>query len=149
MVLACDLGLDKVFLYQLDADKAALVPNDPPWTLAKPGAGPRHLAFHPNGRLLFVINEMGSSLTSYAYEPKHGALHGIQTLSTLPEGYTADNISAEVRVHPSGKFVYASNRGHNSIAVFSVQPTSGKLALIEFQPSGGKTPRCFTLDPSG
>jgi len=149
LVLACDLGLDKVLVYQWDQDKGALTPNDPPWAMVKPGAGPRHLAFHPNGRLLFVINEMGSSLTSFAYDPKHGALRGLQTLSTLPEGYTANNTAAEVRVHPSGKFAYASNRGHNSIAVFSIDAAKAKLALVEIQPTQGRSPRCVTLDPSG
>jgi len=147
--LACDLGLDKVFLYKLNPDQGTLAANDPPWAALKPGAGPRHLAFHPNGRFLFVLNEMGSSLTAFSYEAQQGALGALQTLSTLPEDYTADNISAEVRVHPSGKFVYASNRGHNSIAVFSVQPSTGKLARIEIQSTLGKAPRCFALDPSG
>ena len=149
VVLACDLGLDKVLLYRLDAEKGSLSPNDPPWATVKPGAGPRHIAFHPNGRLLFVINEMGGSFNLFAYDPKHGALQGLQALSTLPEGFTANNTAAEVRVHPSGKFVYASNRGHNSIAVFSVDVSKGKMALVEIQPTRGKTPRCFTLDPSG
>lgn len=147
--LTCDLGLDKVLVYRLDAAQSTLVPNDPPSAPVKPGAGPRHLAFHPNGRLLFVISEMASSLTAFAYDPQRGALQELQTVSTLPESFAGQSSCAEVQVHPSGKFVYGSNRGHDSIAVFSVAPDGGRLALVQHQSALGKTPRHFALVPGG
>jgi 6-phosphogluconolactonase len=147
--LACDLGLDQVLVYRLDSSKGSLAPNDPPAASVKPGSGPRHLAFHPTGRWLYVINEMGSSLTVFAYDSKRGALRELQTLSTLPEKFDGQNTCAEVQAHPSGKFVYGSNRGHHSIAVFAVDQKTGKLTLVEHQPTQGKTPRHFGLDPAG
>ena len=149
LVLACDLGLDKVLIYHLDGAKGTLTPNDPAWATVKPGAGPRHVAFHPQGSPLFVINEMGSSVTTFAFDAKRGALQELQTLSTLPADFTGNNTSAEIRVHPSGKFVYASNRGHDSLAVFAFDAATAQLRLVEIQPSRGKAPRCFTLDPTG
>jgi 6-phosphogluconolactonase len=147
--LACDLGLDQVLVYQLDPAKAALVPNDPAFIAIKPGSGPRHLAFHPSGRFVFLINEMGATLTTFAYDAKRGALKELQTVSTLPEGFAGDKSGAELQVHPSGKFVYGSNRGHDSIAVFRFDPKGGQLTLVEHQSTQGKTPRHFTLDPTG
>ena len=147
--LTCDLGLDQVLVYRLDPAKAALVANDPPFASVKPGSGPRHLAFHPSGRFAFLINEMSSTLTVFAYDAKRGALKELQTVSTLPEDFTGSRSGAEVQVHPSGKFVYASNRGHDSIAVFSFDPKTGKLTPVEHQPTQGKTPRHFALDPTG
>ncbi len=148
-VLTCDLGLDKVLVYRLDPAKGTLVPNDPPWASLKPGAGPRHLAFHPNGRLLFVITEMGSSLTAFSWDSRRGALKELETVSTLPAGFAGRSACAEVQVHPSGKFLYGSNRGHDSIAVFAVESRTGKLSLLEFQSTQGKTPRHFAIDPTG
>ena len=147
--LTCDLGLDQVLVYRLDPAKAALVPNDPPFTAIRPGSGPRHLAFHPSGRFVFLINEMSATLTAFAYDAKRGALKELQTVSTLPETFAGERSGAEVQVHPSGKFVYGSNRGHDSIAVFSLDPKSGQLTLVEHQSTQGKTPRHFTLDPTG
>ena len=147
--LTCDLGLDQVLVYRLDPAKASLAANDPPFATVKPGAGPRHLAFDPSGRFVFVINEMGSTLTAFAYDAKRGALKEVQTLSTLPAGFTEKSTCAEVQVHPSGKFVYGSNRGHDSIAVFSFDSASGELAPVEHQPTQGKNPRHFALDPTG
>jgi 6-phosphogluconolactonase len=109
----------------------------------------RHLAFHPNGRLVYAINELSSTLTVFAYDERRGALKELQTLSTLPAGFKGNNTCAEVQVHPSGKFVYASNRGHDSIAVFAVEAKSGRLTLVENQPTGGRAPRHFALDPTG
>jgi 6-phosphogluconolactonase len=147
--LVCDLGLDQVLVYRLAPAKAALVPNDPPFASVKPGSGPRHLAFHPTGRFVFLINEMGSTLTVFAYEPKRGGLKELQTLSTLPEGFTGNSSCAEVQVHPAGRFVYGSNRGHDSLAVFGFDPKNGKLNFVEHQPTQGKTPRHFAIDPTG
>jgi 6-phosphogluconolactonase len=147
--LTCDLGLDKVFVYHLDADQASLMPNEPPSVSLKPGSGPRHLAFHPDGRHVYVINEMGSSLTAFEYQAKTGGLKELQTVSTLPPDFKGENTCAEVQVAASGHFVYASNRGHNSIAAFAVDPRRGTLTSLACEPSGGKTPRHFLLDPTG
>jgi 6-phosphogluconolactonase len=147
--LACDLGLDQVLVYRFDPAKAALVPNDPPFAPVKPGSGPRHLAFHPSGRFVFLSSEMGSTLTAFAYDAKRGALTELQTVSTLPEAFTGNKSGAEVQVHPNGKFVYASNRGHDSIAVFGFDARNGKLTYVENQATQGKTPRHFAIDPTG
>ncbi len=147
--LTCDLGLDKVLVYRLDPSKSALTPNLSPSISVEPGSGPRHLAFHPNGRFVYLINEMSSTLSVLTYEPQTGTLKEIQTLSSLPANYTGPNTCAEVQVHPSGKFVYGSNRGHNSIVSFTIDAKTGKLALLEHQSTQGKTPRHFTLVPTG
>ena len=146
--LACDLGADRVFVYTLDAAKASLMPNDPPAALA-PGAGPRHLAFHPSGRFVFVVNELNSTVSSFAWDATRGTLNAIQTVPTLPAGCTNANTTAEIEVHPNGQFVYASNRGHDSVAVFAVEAATGRLNPVEIVPSGGKTPRCFSIAPDG
>ena len=147
--LTCDLGLDQVLVYKLEAAKATLTANDPPFAAIKPGSGPRHLAFHPSGRFVFLINEMGATLVAFAYDAGRGTLKELQTISTLPEGFTGTRSCAEVQVHPSGKFVYGSNRGHDSIAVFGFDPGSGGLTFLECQSTQGKTPRHFALDPTG
>ena len=147
--LTCDLGLDQVLVYRLDSARAALLPNNPPFTPIKPGSGPRHLVFHPSGRFVFLINELAATLTVFAYDPKPGTLKELQTVSTLPEAFAGGRSGAELQVHPSGKFVYGSNRGHDSIAVFSLDPKSGRLTLVQHQSTQGKTPRHFALDPSG
>ncbi|HWV99869.1 MAG TPA: lactonase family protein [Candidatus Acidoferrum sp.] len=147
--LACDLGLDKVFVYRLDPERALLTSHDPPFISIKPGSGPRHLVFHANGRVVYLINEIASTLNVFEYDPRSGALKELQTISTLPADFKGENICAEVQVHPSGRFVYASNRGHDSLAVFAVDQKNGRLAFVERQPSQGKTPRHFTLDPDG
>jgi 6-phosphogluconolactonase len=152
-VYGCDLGLDKVMIFKFDPDKGTLAPNEPAFAEVKPGAGPRHIAFHPNGQWAFVINEMASSITVFNYRDPavNGGLREVQTISTLPEGFTGQNTCAEVAVHPSGKFVYGSNRGDNSIAVFGFDPDggAGQLTFIERVPTGGKTPRQFEIDPTG
>jgi 6-phosphogluconolactonase len=147
--LTCDLGLDQVLVYRFDPDKASLVANDLPFAAIAPGSGPRHLAFHPSGRFAFVISEMGSTMTAFSYDAKRGTLKELQTLSTLPATFVGKSFCAEVQVHPSGKFVYGSNRGHDSIAVFGFDPKRGKMTCLEIQPTKGKFPRHFTLDPSG
>lgn len=146
--LAADLGLDKILVYKFDSRNGALKPNDPPFAATPAGGGPRHLAFHPDGNSLFVNNEMLSSVTSFGYTQKTGVLQQKQTISTLPGDWKGNNSTAEIQVHPSGKFVYCSNRGHNSIAVFSLD-SEGKLSLVENESTRGKTPRNFGIDPTG
>ncbi len=147
-VLACDLGIDKVMIYRLDREQGKLLPHGE--AVLQPGAGPRHLDFHPNGKYVYVINELDSTLAVFAYDAEAGRLSALQTLSTLPEDYTGPKSAAEIMVHPSGRFIYASNRGQsNSIAIFAVEETSGKLALVGHVSSQGQNPRHFTIDPSG
>ena len=147
--LACDLGLDQVLVYRFDPEKGTLAPNDPPFGKVAPGGGPRHLAFHPNGKLAYVVNEMGNTVTTFAWDGDRGTLTEIQTVGTLPADFTGSNTTAEVTVHPSGKFVYASNRGHDSIAVFNVNDATGQLTPRGQTSTQGKTPRHFTIDPTG
>jgi 6-phosphogluconolactonase len=148
LVLACDLGLDKVLIYHLGGAPLSLTANDPPFFTLKPGSGPRHLAFHPNGKIAYIINELSSSLTVCSYDGQRGELKEIQTVSTLPDNFSGANTCAEVAVHPSGRFVYASNRGHDSIAVFWVDPASGIVQCVQHQLIQGKTPRHFAIDPT-
>jgi 6-phosphogluconolactonase len=145
---AADLGADKVFVYRYDGARGTLVANDPPAAKVAPGAGPRHFAFHPNGRAAYVINELDSTVTAFRYDPEKGILTETQAVSTLPSGFTGKSWTAEVVVHPSGKFLYGSNRGHDSIAIFAID-ASGKLTVVGHQPTQGKTPRNFAVDPTG
>lgn len=147
--IACDLGCDKLFVYRFDADAGKLTPNDPPSADIKPGSGPRHMAFSSDGKFAYVINEMGSSITAFRYDADRGVLKEIQMISTLPKGFTAENTGAEIMLHPSGKFLYASNRGQNSIAIFEVDQLTGKLLADGSQSTQGKTPRFFCIDPTG
>jgi 6-phosphogluconolactonase len=146
--LVNDLGLDEILIYKMDPAKGLLTPNDPPFGKVPPGAGPRHLAFAPNGKFAYVVNEMQSSTTAFAWDAARGALTALQTISDLPQPVPG-NSGAEIEVHPSGKFVYSSNRGHDSLAVFAVNPKDGKLTLVEYAPTKGKTPRGFGIDPTG
>jgi 6-phosphogluconolactonase len=147
--LVCDLGLDKVLVFKFDSANGSLQPDEPAFVATKPGAGPRHLAFHPNGRWVYVSDEMGSTLTAYAYDAAAGVLREIQSESTLPRDFNGNNTDAEVAVHPSGKFVCCSNRGDDSIAVFGCDAETGRLTFVERVPTGGKTPRQFQIDPTG
>ncbi|MEN9674109.1 MAG: 6-phosphogluconolactonase [Verrucomicrobiota bacterium] len=147
--LAADLGLDQVLVYRFDPAAGTLIPNTPPFGRLAPGSGPRHLAFSPDGRHAFVINEMLSTLTSMAYDARAGTLTEVQSASTLPDGKPRkDSSTAQVCVHPNGRFVYGSNRGDDSIVVMSVQP-DGHLKWVERVSTQGRTPRNFQLDPSG
>jgi 6-phosphogluconolactonase len=146
---AADLGLDKVFIYRFDAAQGTLTPHDPPSVSTAPGAGPRHFAFHPSGRFAYVINELDSTVIAFAYDAAAGTLKEIQTITTLPGGFTGENYPAEVLVHPSGSFLYGSNRGHDSIAIYAIDTQTGRLTPNGHQPSGGKDPRNFNFDPSG
>lgn len=149
--LVADLGLDEVLVYRFDPAKGTLTPNDPPFGKTPAGAGPRHFAFSPNGKFVYVINEIQCTASTFAYDAKNGALHLLDTISTLPDGYkvTTEDSTAELRVHPSGKFVYGSNRGHDSITVFAVDSASGTLKTLERVSTQGKTPRGFDIDPTG
>lgn len=148
-VFVPDLGLDEILSYRLDAADGTLTPNTPPFTKVTQGSGPRHLAFHPNGRYAYAVSEMGSLVAVFAYDRSRGTLTSLQTISTLPKGFTGTNNAAEVEVHPNGRFLYASNRGDNTIAVFAIDPHSGTLTLVEHVPTQGKTPRNFAIDPTG
>lgn len=144
-----DLGLDKVLIYAFDTAAGTLTAANPPHVAVKPGAGPRHFDFHPSGRFAYVINELQSTVTAFRWNPIRRALEETQTLSTLPEGFQGNNSTAEVRVHPSGRFLYGSNRGHDSIAVFQIEAADGRLKWIENEATQGRTPRNFNIDPSG
>jgi 6-phosphogluconolactonase len=148
-VFVVDLGLDEVVVYRFDPGTGSLTPNDPPFAKLAPGAGPRHLAFHPNGKFAYVLNEVIPTVTALAYDSKSGSFSTLQTLSTIPKDFTAHNDTAEIVVHPSGKFLYASNRGHDSIAEFTIDAAKGILTLAGDFPTQGKTPRNFALDPTG
>ena len=147
--LAADLGLDKIMIYQMDLEEGKLIPNDPPWIPVEPGAGPRHFIFHPSGRYAFSIQELNSTLTSFTYNETNGSLAPVKTISTLPEGFRGENYPADVRVHPSGRFVYGSNRGHNSIVIFAIDEQTGGLTYVGHESTQGKTPRNFAIDPTG
>jgi 6-phosphogluconolactonase len=150
-VLTADLGLDEVLVYRFDPARGSLTPNDPPFGKTLPGAGPRHFAFHPSGRFVYVINEMQCTVSSFSYDAARGSLKLLATVSTVPKDYkvTKDDSTAEIRVHPSGKFVYGSNRGPDSIAVFAVDSAKGTVNPIEYVSTQGKTPRGFNIDPTG
>lgn len=142
-----DLGLNRIFAFRFDENSGALVANDPPFWQAKAGSGPRHLAFTPNGRFAYASNEMHSSLSALSYDARAGVFQHVDTVSTLPANYKDANTGAEVAVAASGKFVYASNRGHNSIAVLAINQDSGSLTLVQDVPAQGRTPRNIAIDP--
>jgi 6-phosphogluconolactonase len=146
---AADLGLDKVLVYRFDSKAGKLEANDPPAAAVAPGAGPRHFAFHPKGGSAYVINEIGNTVTAFKYDAARGTLAEIQTIGTLPDDFKGTSHTAEVVAHPSGKFLYGSNRGHDSIAIFSIDAATGKLTKGGWQSTGGKTPRNFAIDPTG
>ena len=150
-VLCADLGLDQILVYQFDSARAALRPNDPAFVRLPPGSGPRHLAFHPDGRHVYAINELLCTMGVFAFDATRGSLREIQILSTLPPGEAMQPAysTAEVAVHPSGKFVFGSNRGHHSIVSYAVDAASGRLTLVGHASTGGRTPRHFAVDPTG
>ncbi|MBI4662429.1 MAG: lactonase family protein [Verrucomicrobia bacterium] len=146
---AADLGLDKVLIYKFDSVNGSLVPNDPASTSVKPGSGPRHFSFHPSGRYAYVINEILCTVTAFTYDAERGVLREIQAISTLPGEVQKGYSTAEVQVHPSGRFLYGSNRGHDTIAVFAIDEKTGKLTLVEHASTQGRIPRNFGIDPTG
>ena len=147
--LIADLGVDKLFVYRFDEKNGSLRPNDPPFATVRPGSGPRHVKFHPNGRWVYLINEMGCTVTAFNWDSDHGALTEFQTISTLPADFKGASTCAEIKVHPNGRFLYGSNRGHDSLAVFAIDSTTGRLAPLEYVSTRGKIPRNFTFDPTG
>jgi 6-phosphogluconolactonase len=147
--LAADLGLDKLFVYRFDARDGSIQPNDPPFATVKPGSGARHVKFHPNGKWVYLITEMGSTIVAFNWNSTNGALAEFQTVSTLPGDFKGVSTCAELLAHPNGKFLYGSNRGHDSLAVFAIDQTTGRLTLVQCVASGGRTPRNFAFDPTG
>lgn len=148
-VLVPDKGLDRIFIFRLDEREGRLMPNDPPFVMARPGAAPRHLAFHPAAPYAFVNNELDSTVTAYRWDGERGALEPFQIVPSLPDSYTGANTTAEIVVDPTGRFFYVSNRGHDSIGIFAIDPASGRLAPRGWEPTRGRRPRFFTLDPAG
>jgi 6-phosphogluconolactonase len=144
-----DLGVDKIFVYRFDPRAGKLSPNQSPVVKVAPGAGPRHFAFDPTGRFAYAIDELDSTITTFWYDAENGTLSRIQVVSTLPKDFRGVNTASEVVVHPSGKFVYGANRGHDSIALFTVDAASGKLSSEGHEPTQGKTPRNIAIDPTG
>jgi 6-phosphogluconolactonase len=145
-VLTADLGLDELLVYHFDAKTGTLVPNDPGFVKVSPGSGPRHFAIAPSGKFVYLVNEMASTVTVFGYAAGSGKLQEQQTISTLPAEFKGENTTAEIAVDAKGKFLYASNRGDDSIAVFAINPHDGKLTFVQRVPTGGKTPRHFALD---
>jgi len=144
-----DLGLDKTLIYRFDAESGKLAPNEAPWVAVKPGAGPRHLVFHPKGRYAYLINELDSTVTVYRYDGDNGKLHDLQTISTLPKDYRGSSTCADLQVAPSGEFLYGSNRGHDSIVIYKIDRSTGRLNCIGHESTRGNTPRNFAIDPAG
>jgi 6-phosphogluconolactonase len=147
-VLVMDLGVDKIFVYRYDASTRSLSPGYPPTVATPPGTGPRHLSFSPDGKTAYAITEMGGILLVYSWDSVVGQLKPLQTVSTLPPDFTGTNKSAEVRILPNDKFLYASNRGPDNLAIFAINP-DGTVKPIGYQPTGGKAPRDFAIDPTG
>jgi 6-phosphogluconolactonase len=148
---AADLGLDKVLVYRFDGEKGWVVAADPPFTAVAPGAGPRHFAVHATGRFAYVINEINLTVTAFRRDLERGTLIEVQTISTLPPGQSPQTgfSTADVQVHPSGKFLYGSNRGHDTIVVFAIDQQTGRLTHVQNESTQGSTPRGFGIDPSG
>lgn len=147
--LAADLGTDEILIYQFDSQQGQLTPHDPAAARVTAGAGPRHFTFHPNGQRVYAINELASSITVFRYHEDRGTLETLQEISTLPKTFDGSTSTAEIQIHPSGNFVYGSNRGHDSIAIFSVNPQTGTLLSRGYVSTRGQTPRNFTIDPTG
>jgi 6-phosphogluconolactonase len=149
-VLCCDLALDRVLVYELDPASGQLQPARPfPFAQVGSGAGPRHLAVHPTGRFVYVLNELDSTICVFRYEAESAALAIVQTVSLLPDGFAGQSAAAQILVHPNGRYLYASNRGHDSIVLFAIQPETGTLRLMDHVPSGGDRPHNFTIDVGG
>lgn len=148
-VFVSDLGLDAILVYRFDAAKGTLTPNDPPAGKLAPGSGPRHVAFSPSGKFVYVVSELSNTVTAFSFDSAKGTLHEFQIISTLPKDFSGRNDDAEITVHPNGKWLFASNRGHDTIAVYAVNPSDGSLTSAGEFATGGKEPRHFTIDPTG
>ena len=147
--LVADLGLDKVFIFRFDPATGGLSPNDPPFARMPAGSGPRHIAFHPSGKFAYSVNELDSTVAAFSWDGARGVLTPIQVEPLLPSGFSGQNTAAEIAVHPTGRFLYASNRGDDSIVVFAIDPASGLLAFRQRMAGGIRSPRSFALDPTG
>ncbi|HEV2697875.1 MAG TPA: lactonase family protein [Terriglobales bacterium] len=147
--VVADLGLDKLLIYRFDATNGSLTPNNPPAADLPPGSGPRHVAFSPHNKFAYSVNELKSTVTAFSFNAGQGTLQPFQTVSTLPKDFSGENDTAEIHIQADGKFLYASNRGHDSIAVFSIDQKTGRLNLVNNFSTEGKTPRNFELDPTG
>jgi 6-phosphogluconolactonase len=148
-VFVSDLGLDEILSYRFDAAKGTLTPNNPPFAKLAPGAGPRHAAFSPDGKFFYVVSELNSTVTTFAYDSATGTLKNLQAVPTIPGDFHGRNDTAEITIHPNGKWLFASNRGRDTIAVFSVDPANGTPHSAGEFPTGGKEPRHFAVDPTG
>jgi len=148
-VFAADLGVDRVFAYALNPADGSIAPHDPAFVTVPPGAGPRHTKFSPDGRHFYILNELAGTITACRYDGARGVAEPFETVSTLPAGYAGRHSASEIRIHPNGRFVYAGNRIHNSIAVFARDEATGALTLVEITPTGGDQPRNFALTPDG
>lgn len=148
LVLIPDLGIDKLMLYDLDTVTGKLASHNPPYMVLPPGSGPRHFTFHPNGRFLYLLNELSATIQSYRYDGSAGHLTPLELLPTLPEDFTEHNTAADIHITPDGKFLYSTNRGHDSLAMFKIEE-SGELTLLGRESTRGNHPRHFNMDPSG
>ena len=146
---ACDMGLDRIMAYRFDSRKGKLTPAGVPLVKLKAGSGPRHMVFRPDGRFAYVVGSKDSTVTVFSYDPGKGSLQQIQTLSTVPPWFDGENKTAEIAVHPTDNYLYVSNRGHDSVVLFTIDPDEGTLTYVEDQSAGGKTPRHFSLDATG
>ncbi len=149
IVIINDLGMDQLRVYEMDLEAGKLKFNEESSVMSAPGAGPRHFDYHPNGKYAYAINELGCTVTAYNYDAQTGGLSEINTLSTLPEGYDGENTTADVHVSPDGRFVYGSNRGHNTLAIYRIDEADGSIEFVSDQSTGGKTPRNFAIHPEG
>lgn len=147
--IVADLGKDVVMSYKIDIENGKLLPGENSQVDVTPGEGPRHMDFHPNGRYVFLLNELGNTIDSYGYDSETGALFLIGTVSTLPKGFDGENLAADIHVHPNGKYLYASNRGHDSIVICSIEENNGVLKVLGHQSTSGEHPRNFNIDPTG
>lgn len=149
LAYGCDLGTDKIQIFRPDPKNNKLVANDPAFATIHPGGGPRHFAFHPKKRFAYAINELDCTVTAFTFDPKSGALTEIHSITTLPRPFQNGDSCADIHVSPDGKFLYGSNRGHDSIAIFAIDSATGKLSVVGHESTQGKTPRNFALDPTG
>lgn len=148
-ILATDLGTDRIWVYRLDQPTGRLIPAGQSGVAIQPGSGPRHFAFHPNGRYLYLVTELSSEIILFHYDAAEGTLSEKETQSMLPAGFSGSNLAADIHVHPSGRFLYATNRGHDSIVIYAIEARTGKLTRVGFESTRGHTPRNFAIDPAG
>jgi 6-phosphogluconolactonase (cycloisomerase 2 family) len=144
-----DKGLDRVFTYRFDADRGVLAPGEAPFVQVRPGAGPRHIAFHPSGPYAFMAHELDASVGAYRYDTQSGALTPLQVIPSMPDSFTGPNTAAEIGISPDGRFIFVSNRGHDSVGSFAIDPASGRLSPLGWVSTQGQGPRFFAMDPSG